>query len=167
MSDAPVPVSSRRGRDVIAGLARWILGIVFVYMGLVKALHPVDFLKVLRQYEMFGNHFSLNVIAAGLPWFEFFVGLLLLGGIAVRGATLTSLLMLIPFTAIVANRAAAIHAANAIPFCAIRFDCGCGAGEVVICHKLAENFSLILLSVVVLVSGGDRWCLRPRLAGRL
>ena len=31
----------------LALLARWILGGIFVYMGLVKAAHPVDFLKLL------------------------------------------------------------------------------------------------------------------------
>ena len=154
------------GREFAVAVARWILGAVFVYMGLNKAMHPVDFLKVLRQYEMVENHISLNLIAAALPWFEIFCGLLLLGGVAVRGSALTSLLMLVPFTLIVLNRAEAIHAAKAIPFCSIRFDCGCGAGEVVICHKLAENISLILLSALALAIRGNRWCLRYNLVTR-
>ena len=47
--------------NVSAVLARWVLGAVFLYMGLNKALHPVDFLKLLRQYD----------IVAKLPAFEF------------------------------------------------------------------------------------------------
>ena len=33
-------------------LARWLLGWFFVYMGFHKVLHPVDFLKLVRQYEI-------------------------------------------------------------------------------------------------------------------
>ena len=44
-----------RGRPVAemaAVLARWLLGAAFLYTGLSKALHPVDFLKLLRQYDL-------------------------------------------------------------------------------------------------------------------
>jgi hypothetical protein len=54
----------------LALLARWILGGIFVYMGLVKAAHPVDFLKLLRQYEIIESHLVLNSIAVALPWLE-------------------------------------------------------------------------------------------------
>src|ERR1051326_3865851 len=141
--------SSGRGRvagDAFAVGARWVLGGVFVYMGLVKAMHPVEFLKIVREYHWIENHVLLNLVAAALPWFEVLCGLLLLAGVAVRGAALLLLAMLIPFSLAVLNRALEIQAAKAIAFCAIRFDCGCGAGEVIICHKLLENALLILLS---------------------
>ena len=153
-----------RGRDVVWLVARLILGGVFIYMGLTKALHPVDFLKVLRQYEMVESHVLLNLIAAALPWFEVLCGLLLVAGIAVRGSALLLLGMLIPFTLVVLKRALAIHAAKAIPFCAISFDCGCGGGAVVICHKLVENSLLILLSLLLLTVRAKRWSLRYDLA---
>ena len=148
---------------IVALAARWILGGIFVYMGLTKALHPVDFLKILRQYQMTESHVLLNVIAAALPWFEVVCGVLLLSGVAVRGAAFLSLAMLIPFTLIVLNRAMNIHDEKAIPFCAIRFDCGCGAGEVVICHKLLENCLLLFLSMLLLALPINRWCLRYHL----
>jgi putative oxidoreductase len=151
------------GREVLVLAARWILGGVFIYMGLIKALHPVDFLKVLRQYEMVESHVLLNVIAAMLPWFEVLCGLLLLAGVAVRASALVLIGMLVPFTFIVLKRALAIHAAKAIAFCAISFDCGCGGGEVIICHKLVENGLLILLSVFLLCVRASRWCLRYEL----
>ena len=160
------PVPRFAGQEWMSVAARWILGGIFVYMGLNKALHPVDFLKILREYQMIESHVLLNFIAAVLPWFEVLCGLLLAGGIAVRGSALMLLVMLIPFTVVVLNRAMGIHEAQAIPFCAIRFDCGCGAGEVVICHKLAENISLILLSALVLAVRGNRWCLRYNLVTR-
>jgi len=54
--------------------------------------------------------------------------------------------MLVPFTIVVFLRALDIQAAEAKPFCAVKFDCGCGTGEVFICSKLLENALQLLLS---------------------
>jgi hypothetical protein len=78
----------------------------------------------------------------------------------VRGAALMLLAMLVPFTVIVLKRGLAIQAASAIAFCTVKFDCGCGMGEVFICHKLAENALLILLSAWLLTGRGQRLALR-------
>ncbi len=135
-------------------LARWLVGGLFIYMGLNKALDPVGFLKLVRQYEMVSNFLLLNSIAAALPWFEVFCGLLLVLGVAVRGAAVMLVLMLIPFTVVVFRRALAIGAAQGLPFCAVKFDCGCGSGEVFICRKLVENAVLILLSIWLVAGRG-------------
>jgi uncharacterized membrane protein YphA (DoxX/SURF4 family) len=153
----------RKACETIAVLARWALGVFFIYMGLKKAMHPVEFLKLTRQYEMVHSPFLLNLIAAGLPWFEAFCGALLLAGIAVRGTALMLVAVLVPFTGLVLRRALALQALRAIPFCAVKFDCGCGAGEVFICGKLAENFILILLSCWLLSGAGRSWCARHAL----
>jgi uncharacterized membrane protein YphA (DoxX/SURF4 family) len=152
----------RKGRIVegAAVLARWAVGALFVYMGLKKAMHPEEFLKLTRQYGMVDSPFLLNSIAAGLPWFETFCGLLLLAGIAVRGTALTLVAVLVPFTGLVLRRALALQALRAIPFCAVKFDCGCGAGEVFICGKLAENVVLIMLSGWLLTGCGRAFCAR-------
>jgi len=148
---------------VAALVGRLALGGLYLYMGLNKALHPVDFLKLVRQYEMVDQPFLLNLIAAGLPWFEVWCGLLLVSGIAVRGTAVLSLLMLVPFTALVLHRALAIQAAQGLAFCAVRFDCGCGAGEVFICHKLIENGLLVIVSALLLADRATPWCLRGQL----
>jgi len=57
-------------------LARVILAVVFVYMGIHKVLHPVEFLKLVKQYDLVTGPPLLNLIAAILPWFEMFCGLL-------------------------------------------------------------------------------------------
>ena len=152
--------SSARGRRRLGLLARIVLGGLYVYLGLSKALHPVDFLKLVRQYDLVEAPLALNLISAVLPWFEVFCGLLLLTGIAVRGAALVSLGMLLPFTALIWRRALGIEAAVGVPFCAIRFDCGCGAGEVLVCYKLLENGFLILLSTWLAAVRSPEWCLR-------
>ena len=151
MNQAPSPTARTVG-DVATVLIRWVLGALFVYMGLTKAFHPVDFLKLVHQYDLVRNYWLLNAIAAALPWFEVFCGLLLLAGLAVRGTALWLVLMLLPFTWIVFQRASSMQAALHIPFCAVKFDCGCGSGEIFICRKLTENFTLLALSIWLLLS---------------
>jgi uncharacterized membrane protein YphA (DoxX/SURF4 family) len=149
------------GSEVASVLGRWWLGAVFIYMGLNKALpHPEHFLELVRQYHLVSNSFLLNSIAAALPWFEVYCGLLLLLGVAVRGSGLVIAGMLVPFTLMVLRRALDIAADKAISFCAVKFDCGCGAGEVLICHKLVENSVLLLLSAWMLTGHGRALCLR-------
>ena len=146
--------------DWTSVLGRWLLGALFVYMGLSKALNPEAFLKLVRQYELVSNAFLLNSIAATLPWFEVFCGLLLLAGVAVRGTALVTAALLVPFTIAVWRRALAISTAKALAFCAVKFDCGCGSGEVLICHKLMENSLLILLALWLMFSKGEVLCAR-------
>jgi uncharacterized membrane protein YphA (DoxX/SURF4 family) len=158
-------VKEKRGWGKVAAelapvAARWVLGALFIYMGLNKALQPADFLKLVRQYELVDGGVLLNLIGALLPWFEVYCGLLLFLGVAVRGAALLLVGMLIPFTIIVIRRALAIQAVGGQPFCSIRFDCGCGAGEVWICAKIVEN------AVLTLLCGALLFCRRSRLSLR-
>ena len=157
------PFLGRRVVELAAVLPRWLLGALFVYMGLNKALHPVEFLKLVREYDITHVSWLLNSIAALLPWFEVFCGLLLLAGIAVRGAGLMVILMLVPFTIVVFERALGIQAAQGIPFCAVKFDCGCGGGEVFVCRKLLDNLLLIIMSIWLLSGRGRKLCLRHSL----
>lgn len=151
--------------DFAAVGARWLLGTLFVYTGLEKIGDPVAFLKLVRQYDLVHTPFLLNSIAAALPWFEACCGALLVLGVAVRGAAMTVLCVLIPFTAVVWHRALVLQAAKLIPFCAVKFDCGCGTGEVFICAKLLENLVLILLSCWVLCGRGRAYALRYSIVG--
>ena len=147
-------------------LVRWLLAAVFLYLGLTKALHPVEFLKLMRQYDLTSFAPFLNFLAALLPWFEMFCGLLLLAGVAVRGTALALTLMLVMFTLVVWHRALLLQASLHIPFCAVKFDCGCGTGVEYICRKLAENILLAVLSVWLLVGRGKQFCLRYSLYRR-
>ena len=138
------------GRDralaAAALLARWVLGGYFIWMGWHKAMDPVGFLNLVRAYDLVETPLLLNLIAAGLPWFEIFCGLLLIVGVVPRGAALLILAMLVPFTLAILRRALHLHETGTLPFCLIKFDCGCGSGEVLVCHKLSENICWILLS---------------------
>jgi uncharacterized membrane protein YphA (DoxX/SURF4 family) len=158
---APALAAERLGvSDLLAVLARYLLGALFIYMGLNKALHSVEFLKLVRQYDVLHHPLGLNLVASALPWFEVFCGLLLVLGVAVRGTAMMLVAMLVPFTVLVLLRALDIYKTGGQAFCAIKFDCGCGAGEVFICRKLAENLLLAGFSVGLIVWPRNRFCLR-------
>jgi uncharacterized membrane protein YphA (DoxX/SURF4 family) len=152
--------AAARAREAIAVLARWGLAAVFIYMGLGKVSHPEAFLKLVRQYDFVTASLPLNCIAAALPWFEVFCGMLLLAGVAVRGTALMLALMLTPFSLLVLKRALAIATVQHLAFCAVKFDCGCGNGEVFICHKLAENGALLLMACWLVAGQGRALCAR-------
>ncbi|MHC5210565.1 MAG: MauE/DoxX family redox-associated membrane protein [Planctomycetota bacterium] len=146
-------------------VARWVLGGVFVYMGVAKIADPVAFLKAIRQFGVVEDTSPtlLNLAAALLPWVEVWCGLLLVAGVAVRGTVLTLCTMLIVFTWAITMRAQDIHGTEGTAFCAIAFDCGCGGGIVNVCRKLTENTGLVLLGLLVLFMRSDRLCLRRSL----
>src|SRR5690349_5446758 len=102
-SDPTMKAPPRRwdALDVLAVAVRWFLGAMFIFMGTTKALAPVEFLKLTRQYGVFENHVALNFVASTLPWFEVFCGVLLIVGIAVRGAALILVGMLVPFSILI------------------------------------------------------------------
>jgi len=160
MNDATAPTPPRFA-PLAEVLVRWLAGALFIYLGLHKALHPVEFLKLVHQYGFVSNYWLLNAIAAAVPWFEVFCGMLLLTGVAVRGTALVLVLMLVPFTWVVWQHALALQSASHIPFCAVKFDCGCGAGEEFICWKLLEN--IILAAVLLWLLFGRRrdFCASP------
>jgi uncharacterized membrane protein YphA (DoxX/SURF4 family) len=162
MSDAPGLMRRVDDTGVPLLIARLIIGGLFVYMGLVKAADPVEFMKLIREYEMVpaGAWWMMNVMAALLPWVEVACGVLMVAGVALRGTASVALAMLVVFTAAIAARAIGVYHAGGIAFCDIQFDCGCGAGVVYICTKLPENVALSLLAIVVLLSRSRRFCLR-------
>jgi uncharacterized membrane protein YphA (DoxX/SURF4 family) len=141
--------------------ARLLVGGTFVWLGATKALDPVGFLKLIRQFDVLHATWALNGTAALLPWFEIFCGLLLVLGVRPRAAALLQAVLLLGFTGLVLHRALALHRAGSIPFCAIRFDCGCGNGEVLVCMKLLQNTGLLLLAGWIASVPNRRACLWP------
>jgi len=146
--------------DFFPFFARCILGATFVYMGMQKVLAPSEFLSLVRQYNLTNNYLVLNSIAAALPWFEVFCGLLLFTGVAVRGASLVVLAMLLPFSIVVLKRALGMASSQGLAFCAVQFDCGCGGGEINICRKLMENSGLMLIGIWLLFAPAQKLALR-------
>lgn len=125
---------------------------MLVYMGLSKAGDPVNFLKLLREYGMLSSPVPLNAVGALLPWFEIVCGMLMMGHIALRGTAMIVAGMFLFFCVAILLRALEIQNAMHIAFCAVRFDCGCGAGEVNVCRKLLENSFWMTISCWLMLS---------------
>ncbi len=77
-------------------ICRICLGFMFVYASLDKIAHPEEFAKQIGYYKAlpFGLE---NVLAIVLPWTELIVGICLLAGLLVDGATLLSIIMMLVF----------------------------------------------------------------------
>lgn len=149
-------------------VVRLVLGGMFVWMGTAKIGDPVHFLKLMRQYEVLPTsppHF-LNTVAVVLPWIEAACGAALILGVAIRGAGLVSAVMLILFTPLIFLRGLEIYYQGGVSFCDVNFDCGCGAGVVFLCHKLAENAGMFLLALLAIFSHSRRFCLDGRRLAR-
>ncbi len=138
--------------DWLRVLLRLGLGGIFLYLGVQKAIDPVAFLKVLREYDLTAKPWLLNGVAAFLPWVEVFCGLLLIAGIGVRGTSALLAILLLAFSVIVTDRALAVYETQSLAFCAIQFDCGCGSGAVHVCRKLAENAALSVVAIGLTVT---------------
>jgi len=154
--------------DWLTLAARLLLGGTFVYLGALKIIDPVGFLKAVRQFGVVADTDPalLNSMAAWMPWIEVWCGLLLLLGVGVRGAALLVLVMLLVFTPAIAGRGLELQRAAGTAFCDIAFDCGCGTGVVNVCSKLAQNTALIVMALVALLVPSRRFALRPELLGR-
>ncbi len=159
-SDTGLAFLRRHPPELLYRLVRWGLGGLLIYMGLMKVMDPVTFLKSVRQYGILEGPPWLNLVAVGLPWFEILCGVLWVLGVWMRGASAWVLVMLVSFTVLVWRHALGLQAVSGMPFCDIRFDCGCGTGEVQVCGKLGENLVLIVATLWVLLhsfrAGGVR-----------
>lgn len=152
--------------DRFVFLARVTVALVFIYLGWVKTADPASFLKQLREFEFTEQPLLLNLVAAALPWFEVYCGVLLLAGVGTRSVATIFTVMLVGFTALVLNRALAIHTAEDIAFCAIALDCGCGSGEVNICKKLAQNAGLLACAFFAAIKKSYWLALKPAIFPR-
>ncbi|KAA3605442.1 MAG: DoxX family membrane protein [Planctomycetota bacterium] len=149
-------------------LLRLYVGLYMAYYSLPKIKRPSDFLKNIRLYEMVPENppWLLNGMAVWIPWMELLAGLFLVLGIARRGAATLLTFLLVIFSAAILWRTLGIFQAQDIAFCDIAFDCGCGTGEVIICHKLPINFSLILAAAWIACSQDRSWSLTSKFSRR-
>ncbi len=81
------------GSKPVQFIGRIILGGVFVYAGLNKVLHPLEFEKIITGFKIFPG-WMIHVTALSIPWVEIIIGLALIAGIFKKqcAALLTALL---------------------------------------------------------------------------
>ena len=116
-------------------ITRILLGLIFIIASIDKIIDPAGFARDISNYHFVPFGFE-NIIAIILPWLELFIGLGLILGIMVDGASVISGILLILFIILIFQ--ATIRGFN--------IDCGCGLkeGEIVGWRKIFED--LIFLS---------------------
>jgi uncharacterized membrane protein YphA (DoxX/SURF4 family) len=68
-------------------VSRLIIGGLFIYASVDKALHPLGFAQVIHNYRLFPPSL-INIAAILLPWVEVLAGVLIIIGYKVRGSNL-------------------------------------------------------------------------------
>ena len=81
---------------------RLILGIVFIYASYEKILDPVGFSKNIHNYHVTPIAVE-NLAALIIPWLELIIGILLIVGFFLEGATTITISLLIFFIIILAQ----------------------------------------------------------------
>ena len=121
-------------------LMRITLGVVFLVASYEKIIEPEKFARDINNYHIipFGLE---NIIALIIPLLELFIGLGLIIGVMVDGATVISGGLMIVFILLISQ--AMLRGFN--------IECGCGLkeGEMVGWSKLLENFVFFGASYLV------------------
>jgi len=129
-------------------IARWIVGIVFVFSGFVKGIDPMGL------HYKFNDYFeALHLKALGflsfpgafiLPFAEFMIGVTLLTGIMIRLSTKLAFAFMLFFTPLT------LYIALKNPVT----DCGCFGDALVISNwqTFYKNVVLILLTILLLIN---------------
>jgi len=78
------------------GLARILIGVVFIYTGLIHIADPAGFAAAVAAYRILPP-FSVNAFALLLPWVELLAGLAIATGIGLEGGALAAIGMLAVF----------------------------------------------------------------------
>lgn len=81
---------------VIALVLRLILGIIFLYSGIMKAVDPAGFAQAIANYRILPE-MMINPAAIVLPWVEIVIGGNLLLGVMIEGAALVSSILFLIF----------------------------------------------------------------------
>ncbi len=121
-------------------LVRILVGGVLIYASIDKIINPDEFARSVANYHMlpFGLE---NTVAIILPWLELIVGIALIIGVYLDGASFITMGMMIFF--IIAISTAILRGYN--------IDCGCGLreGEVVGINKIIEDVLYLCCSLIV------------------
>ena len=129
-------------------LARIILGIVFIYASIDKIANPIDFSNAIDNYHI--SPVQLNNLAALIiPWVELIVGICLIFGIFLEGASIISICLLIFFIFIISQAFAR----------GIDLHCGCfdlaqkevkdGNIKLEMIKRIVEDFVFLFLAIII------------------
>ena len=119
---------------------RILLGIIFIYASYDKILDPGKFARDITNYHIIPMGFE-NLIALIIPWLELFIGIGLIAGIMVDGASIISGGLMVIFILFILQ--ATLRGFN--------IECGCGLkdGDMVGWNKILENLGFLGASFLV------------------
>lgn len=100
MLEERTTLTDKRESGFFPLVARLILGVVFIYASVDKILYPADFAEAVYKYQILPGSL-INLTAIILPWLEMILGLLLIVGVWVPGASSLSALLLITFFGVI------------------------------------------------------------------
>ena len=128
-------------------LARFILGAVFIYASLDKIADPVAFSTSIDNYHI--TPIAINNLAALIiPWVELIIGLSLITGVFLDGASILTMALLVFFIFIISQAYAR----------GISLQCGCfktvvdpGLGDLKqeMLWRIFEDFLFLGLAIIV------------------
>ena len=121
-------------------LIRILLGVIFIYASYDKILDPGKFARDIANYHLIPMGFE-NLIALIIPWLELFIGIGLIAGFMVNGASIISGGLMVIFILFILQ--ATLRGFN--------IECGCGLkdGEMVGWNKILENLVFLGASFFV------------------
>lgn len=133
---------------VIVVIARIVVALMFIIVGVGKIAHPQEFAREISNYQILPV-ILINPMAVFLPWLELITGILILFGIQLRANAIIVAAMLIVFTTAVAIAVAK----------GLSINCGCYsqiAAQKVGIPKILENLGLILLSLILILTNNNK-----------
>ncbi len=133
--------------QVLGLLARVIVGGVFIYSGLIKALAPAEeFAYAIESYRVLNSQFALWA-AFLVPWIELYAGLLLAAGVFTRYAAFFTGAMLLFFELLLGQAWL-----RGLPVTS----CGCfgSGGSNSLAGEFAQNIPLLVLAALAFYFSG-------------
>ena len=126
--------------DYLHLTARLLIGALFLYAALPDILDTMGFASSIYNYKLFPPSI-IGMSTAFVPWIEVLVGLALVSGVKVRGASLLISLLVVVFISL-----AAISAIRGLDI-----DCGCFSGVERKANWLAIFEELVLLGCALFI----------------
>lgn len=133
-----------RSRTFVFLSMRLLLGAIFIAASVDKIAHPAEFAEIVQNYQILPDHL-INIFAVVLPWLEAILGILILCGWWLPGATALANVLLVVFLAALGSAIAR----------GIDVHCGCfsteASGPVHTLWYLARDLMLLLLGAFVMI----------------
>ena len=138
----------KNGLSIIVLLARLQIGGIFIYASIEKIVNPGEFARAIDNYRIipFGLE---NNIAIILPWLELVIGICLILGVFIDGASFLVIFIMMVF--IIAISYAILRGYN--------IECGCGLtpGELVGMQKIIEDLTYVILAWMIIKRPNRRY----------